>query len=331
MTGSVAVQASGAKPASRAVVGAAFAMAAAALMAVQDPLSGPAAKTLTPAQFVLLTQAALLLATPLLILRRDARRDFIAILRSAPKRWRLAALTALGLMGLGLYNVGLSGAHPVVITAVLNLSPFWAAMAARVVLGKRAPVGLFIFVAALAGAFLGSLIVALSQSDASSGIAGLLKGTWYFALPVPLFTALSATLLGYWFKDDDQGAAVAGALFVPTLVVIPACAIYLAATGQGFAFDPLPSAMLIVGTMIAAALGRFVYQLALKATRGDNGFVTMFFLLSPALSGVYSWALSPLVKSLKFRPDALYFIGLAVTAVSLLVFLQRARAKAAKE
>ena len=148
---------------------------------------------------------------------------------------------------------------------------------------------------------------------------------------VPLFTALSATLVGFWFKDDDQGAAVAAALFVPTLVVIPACAIYLAATGKGFAFDPAPSAMLVVGTMIAAALGRFVYQLALQAMNGDNGFVTMFFLLSPALSGLYSWALSPFVKSLSFRPDALYFIGLAVTAASLLVFLQKARAKTATE
>jgi drug/metabolite transporter (DMT)-like permease len=312
-----------------AVAGAALALVTAALYATQEPLSGPAAKALSAAQFILLTQAALLLATPLLILRRDPRRDFVTILSSAKGRWRLAALTSLGLIGLGLYNVGLSGAHPVVITAILNLSPFWAALAARAVLGKRTPVGVFVFVAALAGAFAGSLLVALSQSDASSGVAGLLKGTWYFAIPVPLFTALSATLVGVWFKDYDQGAAVAAALFVPPLVVLPACAVYLAMSGQGFAVDPLAAAMLVVGTMIAAALGRFVYQLALQATNGDNGFVTMFFLLSPALSGLYSWALSPFVKSLSFSSNRLYFLGLAVTAGSLLLFLQKARAKAA--
>ena len=310
--------------ASGAVVGAGLAMATAALMAVQDPLSGPAAKALSGVQFVFLTQAALLLATPLLLLHSAARRDFLSILRSGRDRWRLAALAALGLMGLGLYNVGLSGAHPVVITAILNLSPFWAAMAARAVLGKHVSVGVFMFVAALAGAFAGSLIVALSQSDA----AGLLKGTWYFAIPVPLFTALSATLVGFWFKDYDQGAAVAAALFTPPLLTLPVCAIYLATNGPGFTFDPLPSAMLIVGTIVAAALGRFVYQLALQAAKGDNGFVTMFFLLSPGLSGLYSWALSPFVKSLSFSPNVLYFLGLAVTAASLLLFLQRARAKA---
>jgi hypothetical protein len=135
--------------------------------------------------------------------------------------------------------------------------------------------------------------------------------------------------VGFWFKDYDQSGAVAAALFVPTLAVIPLCALYLMKSGQGFALEPLPALMLVAGTMIAAALGRLCYQLALRATQGDNGFVTMFFLLAPALSGIYSWALSPFVKSLSFRPDALYFIGLAVTAVSLLFFLQKARAKGA--
>lgn len=329
MTDAVAGQARGPKKASGAVAGAGLALATAALMATQDPLSGPAAKALSGVQFVFLTQAALLLAAPLLILKREARSDFVRILRSGRDRWRLAALAALGLMGLGLYNVGLSNAHPVVITAILNLSPFWAALVARAVLGKHVSVGLFTFVAALAGAFAGSLIVALSQSDAGSGLAGLLKGTWYFAIPVPLFTTLSATLVGYWFKDYDQGAAVAAALSTPPLLVLPVCAIYLATKGPGFAFDPVPSMMLIAGTIVSAALGRFVYQLALQATKGDNGFVTMFFLLAPGLSGLYSWALSPFVKSLSFNPDGLYFLGLAVTAVSLMVFLQRARAKSA--
>jgi len=175
----------------RTAAGAMFALATAALMATQDPLSGPAAKALGGVKFVLVTQVALLAATPMLLWEREARRDFVAILSSARDRWRLAALTALGLAGLALYNLCLSGAHPVVITAILNLSPFWAALAAWLVARVRPPVGMGVFAAALAGAFAGGLVVALSQSDASGG---LFKGTWYFAIPVPFFTALSRLL-----------------------------------------------------------------------------------------------------------------------------------------
>ena len=306
--------------------GAVFALAAAALMATQDPLSGPAAKALSGVQFVMVTQFALLAATPLLLLESEARRDFVVILSTGRDRWRLAALTALGLAGLALYNLCLSGAHPVVITAILNLSPFWASLAAWLILRVRPPVGTGVFAAALAGAFAGGLVVALSQSAVSGG---LLKGTWYFAIPVPFFTALSATLVGYWFKDYKQSAAVAAALFAPPLVLLPLGAIYLGFQPNGFAFDWAPAALLVGGTILASAFGRFTYQLALQATKGDNGFVTMFFLLAPALSGLYSWALSPFVKTLAFHPDALYFVGLAVTAASLLFFLQRAQGKSA--
>ena len=308
-------------------LGVAFATATAALMATQDPLSGPAAKALGGVQFVWITQASLLAATPLLLLSAEARRDFASILKSGASRWRLAALTALGLAGLALYNLGLRGAHPVVVTAILNLSPFWAALAAWLVSRVRPPAGAGVFVTALLGAFAGSIVVAASQADLSHGVAGLLAGSWYLALPVPFFTALSATLVGVWFKGFHQSAAVAAALFAPTLATLPLGALYLATQPHGFAFPLQPTALLVAGTIAAAALGRFTYQLALQATQGDNGFVTMFFLAAPGLSGLYSWALSPFVKSLSFRPDGLYFLGLAMTAISLLFFLRRAQAK----
>jgi drug/metabolite transporter (DMT)-like permease len=310
----------------KTAVGALLALVTAALMATQDPLSGPAAKALGGAKFIMVTQFALLAATPFLLWERQARRDFVAIFSHSRDRWRLVALTALGLCGLGLYSLCLSGAHPVVITAILNLSPFWAALAAWLILRIRPPVRLGVFAAALAGAFAGGVIVALSQSGASGG---LFKGTWVFAIPVPFFTALSATLLGVWFKDYSQSAAVAAALFAPPLVLLPLGALYLAFQPNGFVFDWGPAALLVIGTILASALGRLTYQLALQATNGDNGFVTMFFLLAPALSGLYSWALSPFVKTLAFHPNALYFAGLAVTAASLLAFLHRAKAKSA--
>ena len=84
--------------------------------------------------------------------------------------------------------------------------------------------------------------------------------------------------------------------------------------------------MLVAGAVAAAALGRLLYQLALSATGEDNGFVTMFFLLGPALSGLYSWILSNWIEGARFNANGAYFIGLAVTAASLFYFAFRARA-----
>lgn len=50
--------------------------------------------------------------------------------------------------------------------------------------------------------------------------------------------------------------------------------------------------LLLIGTLAAAAAGRVFYQVALTVTDNDNGFVTMFFLLVPALSSLISFPLS---------------------------------------
>jgi drug/metabolite transporter (DMT)-like permease len=42
--------------------------------------------------------------------------------------------------GLLLYNFGLSNAHPIIISAILNLSPFWAALVALVLAGVPIPI-----------------------------------------------------------------------------------------------------------------------------------------------------------------------------------------------
>ena len=44
----------------------------------------------------------------------------------------------------------------------------------------------------------------------------------------------------------------------------------------------VPVIMMIAGTIVAASLGRVLYQIALSVTGNDNGFVTMFFLFIPA-------------------------------------------------
>jgi membrane protein implicated in regulation of membrane protease activity len=59
--------------------------------------------------------------------------------------------------------------------------------------------------------------------------------------------------------------------------------------------------------------------MALTATEGDNGYVTMFFLLIPALSSLISFMLSWWIPGLQFVPSAMFFVGLALVTISLLM------------
>ena len=77
---------------------------------------------------------------------------------------------------------------------------------------------------------------------------------------------------------------------------------------------------MILGTIIAASVGRVFYQIALSATGNDNGFVTMFFLLIPALTALISLPLSWLIPDLHFAVSLMFYIGLAVVSTSLLSF-----------
>ena len=312
--------------------GAIFALLTAALLAAQDPLSSSAAKSLSLVQFVLITEITLVLAAPFLLIEQDSRRDFWKIFASPVGRRRLAALVLVGLSGLALYNLGLANAHPVVVSAILNLSPFWAALVARKVAGVPISVSTPIFVGCLVLAFAGAMTVAYSQApgDGPQGLAGLKdmlsKGSWYFAIPVPIFTALSGTLIGMWFKDYRDQSAIAAAIVAPALLLIPACFAYLALSGGAFAIEPKIAGLLAAGTICAGLIGRVFYQFALSRTGNDNGFVTMFFLLAPGLAGIYSWALSHWLKALKFSLNGSYFAGLAITAAALFYFVIKSRA-----
>ena len=318
-------------PKSARSLGALFALATAALLASQDPLSGPAARKLGAIQFLLVTEIALVVAAPFLLLEEAARRDFIKIVSSARSLLRLAALAGIGLTGLALYNLGLRHAHPVVVSAILNLSPFWAALVARHVAGVRIPAGRAVFAISLAVAFTGSMLVAYSQMKAAD-LSGksltqiLEQGSWYFAIPVPIFTSLSGTLVGLWFRDFRESASIAAALLAPAAALIPACLIYLLFQSHGFALDLRAAGLLTAGAICASAIGRLCYQLALSKTGNDNGFVTMFFLLCPGLAALYSWMLSSWIESLRFQANASYFAGLAVTAGALFYFVKRSRA-----
>ena len=96
------------------------ALATATLLAVQEPFSALAARRLHSLDFLGFTQVALLISIPLLLVRPNARRDFLAIL-SGSRHWpRLLALLAIGCAGLLLYDIALSSAHPIIAAAVLS-------------------------------------------------------------------------------------------------------------------------------------------------------------------------------------------------------------------
>jgi len=297
------------------------------LLATQEPFSSLAAKRLDFAQFVFLTQITLLLSTPLIVFRADSRRDLKKLLLTPSNYWQFAVLFVMGVAGLFLYRLGLSNAHPIIISAVLNLSPFWAALVALLVSRIPIPVSPVIFFGCLAAAFIGATAVAWSQLDpgATQSLGdNIVHGTWIYALPVPLLSALSGTLIGKWFKQYDASAAVAANFIVSSCIVIPIALVVMVRKSELSSDQVAAIVLMIVGTLAAASLGRVLYQISLSATGDDNGFVTMFFLLVPALTSLISLPLSWWLPDLHFQAGPLFFFGLAAIAGSLLLFSLKA-------
>ena len=308
-------------------LGSLLSLATAFLFATQEPFSFLAAKRLSATQFVFLTQIALLISIPLLTVHPASGRDFLKLLRTPTNYGKLAVVLAVGLAGLLLYNAGLSHAHPIIISAILNLSPFWAALAALLISKVPIPVSPGVFFGCFAGAFCGAMTVAWSQiGDAGHSTIGelienLKEGSWVYALPVPLCSALGGTLLGKWFGAYEESAAVAANFFAANLALIPST-VFLMYQRSELQFGDQYGAILLMlaGTIIAGSIGRVFYQVALTTTGGDNGFVSMFFNLVPALTAVISFALSRWIADLHFVFDRMFFVGLALIAASLLLF-----------
>jgi drug/metabolite transporter (DMT)-like permease len=307
-------------------LGSLYSLITACLYATQEPFSFPAAMRLNTLQFVCLTQIALAVSIPLLTSRPTSRRDFFALLRAPTNYGYLAVIFAIGMSGLLLYNFGLSKAHPIIISAILNLSPFWAALVALILSRVPIPVSPAVFFGCFAGAFIGAMAVAWSQiGDANkptiSELAdNVLHGSWVYAIPVPLCSALGGTLVGKWLAKYDESAAIAANFLFANVLLIPACIVILFWRNE-LQFNQLPAMLLmIVGTIVAASLGRVGYQIALTVTGGDNGFVTMFFNLVPALTALISLILSWWIADLHFIVDPMFFFGSVVIAASLVLF-----------
>jgi hypothetical protein len=307
-------------------LGSLYSVISAFLYATQEPFSFPAARHLNTLQFVALTQVSLLVSLPLLLSRSTSRRDFVALLRKPINCGYLAVIFAIGMTGLLLYNFGLSNAHPIIISAILNLSPFWAALVALVLARVPIPISRATFFGCFAGAFTGAMAVAWSQlSDAGMSTIGQLAdnfvhGSWVYAIPVPLASALGGTLVGKWFASYDESAAIAANFLTANVILIPGCLAILYWRGE-LQFDQLsPILLMIFGTIVAASIGRVVYQIALTVTGGDNGFVTMFLNLVPALTALVSFILSRWIADEHFAINPTFFVGSLVIGVSLVLF-----------
>jgi drug/metabolite transporter (DMT)-like permease len=304
-----------------------YAITTAVLMAVQAPLSTLAARTLSPLDFMAITQFALLFSIPFLIMRADSRRDFIAIVLGVRDWPKLAVIFLVGVTGLGLYDVGLSSAHPIITAAVLNLTPFWAALIAFIVSRRKISIPPFAFFGCFLLAFCGAMVIAWSQIDVDSKVLArdvmqsFMHSRWIYALPAPAFFALSGTLVFKWFSDFDEPAAIAANFAVSSLVLIPIAVVASDFGGQTDVSGPSVVAilLLLLGTLAASGAGRVFYQMALTATENDNGYVTMFFLLMPPLSALITLPLSRWIPDLQFNFQPMFFVGAALVTVPLLL------------
>ena len=158
-----------------------------------------------------------------------------------------------------------------------------------------------------------------------------MHGTWLYAIPVPICSALGGTLVCKWFGKYDESAAIAANFLVSALVLIPAAGFILYWRSELHFGQVVPVLLMIAGTIIAASVGRVLYQIALSVTGADNGFVTMFFLLIPALTALISIPLSWWISDLHFAVSWMFYIGLFVVSASLLFFSLKSWGEPARE
>jgi hypothetical protein len=78
--------------------------------------------------------------------------------------------------------------------------------------------------------------------------------------------------------------------------------------------------LMLVGTILASSVGRVFYQISLTVTGGDNGFVTMFWNLVPALTALVSLILSRWIADEHFAINGMFFVGSLLIGASLLLF-----------
>jgi hypothetical protein len=172
------------------------------------------------------------------------------------------------------------------------------------------------------------MTVTWSQTDTRTGETlqqSLFQGSWFYAIPLPIFYALSGTLVGKWFSKFEEAASVAVLFVLSAVILIPTTLLvsHLRSESYTNAADLPAISLLLLGTVLAAAAGRVLYQVALTATKNDNGFVSMFLLLVPAITCLVSMPMSWWIPELKVTVGPAFFLGLLLIAAPLFVFSRR--------
>ena len=93
-----------------------------------------------------------------------------------------------------------------------------------------------------------------------------MHGAWLYAIPVPICSALGGTLVCRWFSKYDESAAIAANFFVSALVLIPVAGFILYWRSDVSFGQIVPLIRMIAGTIVAASVGRVLYQIALSVT-----------------------------------------------------------------
>ena len=130
-------------------------------------------------------------------------------------------------------------------------------------------------------------------------------------------------------RNTTSLAAIAANFFVSAVILIPVVGFFLYWRSELHFGQVVPVILMMAGTIIAASVGRVLYQIALSVTGNDNGFVTMFFLLIPALTALISFALSWWISDLHFAVSWMFYVGLVVVSTSLLFFSLKSWAQSA--
>jgi hypothetical protein len=149
---------------------------------------------------------------------------------------------------------------------------------------------------------------------------GFVHDSWVYAIPVPLFSALGGTLVGKWFAKYKESAAIAANFLFANVILIRSCVVILYWRSE-LTFDQAPAIILmIVGTILASSVGRVFCQISLTVAGGDNGFITMFWNLVPALTALVSFILSRWIADEHFAINPTFVAGSLVIAASQLLF-----------
>jgi hypothetical protein len=195
------------------------------------------------------------------------------------------------------------------------------------------PIRSLSFVGCFALAFCGAMAIAWSQIDVEGHVLvrdvleSFLQSRWIYALPAPIFFTLGGTLVFNWFSEFEDSAAIAANFAVSSLVLIPIALVASDFGRQSHLSEQSAIAVLLLlfGTLASSAAGRVFYQMALTATQNDNGYVSMFFLLTPALTALISLPLSHWIKELRFIAGPGLFFGMALVTGALLLLTSASR------